>query len=104
MSSEKKAQDILEDPDFQELAARRNVVSIVLTVLELGLYFGFIALIAFAKPFLSQKLSEGSAITVGIPIAVGTILFSWVFTGIYIRWANNKYDRLVKRVKDKIGG
>lgn len=76
----------------------------MLTVLELVLYFGFIALIAFNKPFLAQKMSEGGAATVGIPIAVGTIILSWIFTGIYIRWANNKYDDMVKKVKEKIGG
>ena len=64
----------------------------------------FIGLIAFNKPFLAQKLSEGKATTVGIPIAIGTIILSWVFTGIYIRWANNKYDGMVKKVKEKVGG
>ncbi len=73
-----------------------------MTILELLLYFGFVALIAFNKPFLASKLS--GAITVGIPIAVGTIFFSWVLTGIYIRWANKKYDVLVEKVKEKIGG
>ena len=42
--------------------------------------------------------------TIGIPIAVGTILGSWVLTGIYIFWANTKYDKMVKDLKDKIGG
>ena len=67
-------------------------------------FFGFIALIAFNKPFLAQKLTAGKATTIGIPIAVGTILGSWVFTGIYIFWANTKYDKMVKNLKDKIGG
>ena len=75
-----------------------------MTILELVLYFGFIGLIAFNKPFLAQKLSEGSATTIGIPIAVGTIIGSWVLTGIYIFWANNTYDERVKNIKDRIGG
>ncbi len=29
---------------------------------------------------------------------------SWIFTGIYVRWANTTYDGLVKKVRDKIGG
>jgi uncharacterized membrane protein (DUF485 family) len=99
-----KKEDILNDPDFLSLVSRRNNVAWVLTILELVLYFGFIALIAFNKPFLAQKLSEGKATTVGIPIAIGTIVLSWVFTGIYIRWANSKYDDMVKKVKDKVGG
>jgi uncharacterized membrane protein (DUF485 family) len=94
--------DILNDVDFKSLSGQKNTVSLVLTVLELALYFGFVALFAFNKPFLSAKLS--GAITVGIPIAVGAILLSWVLTGVYMLWANNKYDALVKKVKDKARG
>jgi uncharacterized membrane protein (DUF485 family) len=47
---------------------------------------------------------SGSVTTIGIPIAVGTIFFSWILTGIYVFWANSTYDNLVKKVKDKIGG
>ena len=102
MSKKMSTQEILEDKDFQSLSSQKFTISTILTILELVLYFGFIALIAFNKPFLSQKLS--GAITIGIPIAVGTIILSWIFTGIYIRWANNTYDVLVKKVKEKIGG
>jgi uncharacterized membrane protein (DUF485 family) len=98
----KTAQDILNDSDFQSLSSQKNSISVILTILELVLYFGFIALIAFKKPFLATKIS--GAISIGIPIAVGTIFFSWVLTGIYIRWANSKYDVLVKKVKEKVGG
>ena len=94
--------EILEYSDFNTLSSQKNTISIILTILELVLYFGFIALIAFNKPFLASKFS--GAITVGIPIAVGTIVLSWVLTGIYIRWANAKYDVLVKKVKEKVGG
>jgi uncharacterized membrane protein (DUF485 family) len=99
-----KHEDILDDPDFKDLSAQKFAVSAILTILELVMYFGFIALIAFNKPFLAQKLSAGVATTIGIPIAVGTIIGSWVLTGIYIWWANNKYDVLVNKVKDKVGG
>ena len=97
-----RKEDLLNDEDFKSLVAQKNSISWTLAVLELVLYFGFIALIAFNKPFLGTRIS--GSITIGIPIAVGTIVFSWVFTGIYIRWANSKYDDMVKKVKDKVGG
>lgn len=104
-SIKKSAHEILEDDDFKSLHSQKNSISVILTILELVLYFGFIALIAFNKPFLAQKLNPDGATTIGIPIAVGTILLSWVFTAIYIFWANSKYDSLVKKIKDKmIGG
>jgi len=102
MSSKSVAQ-ILEDPEFLKLMRQKNAVTVVLTIVELALYFGFIALIAYNKPFLGQKISEGSSITLGIPIAVGVIVLSWVLTGIYVYWANNKYDAMVKGVKDRLG-
>ena len=101
--SRKSTQEILEDPDFKQLYSQRMTIAWVLTILELVLFFGFVALVSYNKPFLAQKLSAGAATTIGIPIAVGVIFFSWVFTGIYVRWANTTYDGLVKKVKDQIG-
>ena len=46
-----KKEDLLNDPDFKSLVSQKNTISWILTVLELVLYFGFIALIAFNKPF-----------------------------------------------------
>ncbi len=94
--------DILNDPDFRELSSKKNSISITLAILELIAYFGFVFLIAFNKEFLAQDVSP--SITIGIPIGVGVILLSWIFTGIYVRWANQKYDALVEKVKEKIGG
>ncbi len=102
--SKVKKEDILNDPDFVQLSSQKNTISIILTILELVLYFGFIYLVAEGKAFLSQKMSPGGSATIGIPIAVGTIILSWVFTGIYIWWANTKYDTLVKKVIEKVGG
>jgi uncharacterized membrane protein (DUF485 family) len=102
--SKLKHEDILQDPDFKDLSRQKFIISAILTILELVLYFGFIGLIALDKPYLAEKLSPGVATTVGIPIAVGTIIGSWLLTGIYIWWANNKYDVLVNKVKDKVGG
>jgi uncharacterized membrane protein (DUF485 family) len=101
--AKKSVHEILADPDFKELYGKRMKIAWTLTVLELALYFGFIWLVSYDKPFLAQKMS-GSVTTIGIPIAVGTIFLSWVFTGIYVQWANTTYDGLVKKVKDKIGG
>jgi uncharacterized membrane protein (DUF485 family) len=100
----KNAHQILEDPEFKELVSKKNSFSMILTVIEFVLYFGFISLIAWGKPFLVQKLGPGSPTTVGIPIAIGVIVLSWVLTGVYIFWANNTYDTAVKRLKERFGG
>jgi uncharacterized membrane protein (DUF485 family) len=103
-SVKKSVHEILEDEDFKSMVSKKNTFSYIMTIAELVLYFGFVGLIAYNKPFLAQKLSEGSATTIGIPIAVMTIVLSWVLTTIYIVWANTSYDDMVKKVKDRIIG
>jgi uncharacterized membrane protein (DUF485 family) len=100
--SKKSAHEILEDEEFKSLSKQKDTVSLILTLLELFIYFGFISLIAFNKPFLASKISGD--ITVGIPIGIGVIVLSWILTGIYVNWANKKYDPMVENVKNKIGG
>jgi uncharacterized membrane protein (DUF485 family) len=99
MSEKKGPHSMLDDEDFKSLSVRKSRISLTFTAIELALYFGFVALIAFNKSFLSARLS--GAIPVGIPISVGTILLSLVFTGIYVWWANNKYDVLLRKMRDK---
>lgn len=66
------------------------------------IYFGFILLIAYNKEFLGQKIF--GPVTVGIPLGIGVIVLSWVFTGIYVAWSNKVYDEKVSQIREKIGG
>lgn len=102
MQIDRNVAKMLEDPEFKKLTRQKNRVSLILTIVEMIIFFGFIALLAFYKPFLGTKIS--GAITVGIPIAVGAIIISWVLTGVYVFWANTKYDAMVRSVRDRIGG
>ncbi len=100
MQRSKQSTKMLDDPDFRELMRRKNAVSLALTLIMLVMYFGFIMLIAYYKPFMGIKIY--GAIPIGIPIAMGVIVFSWVLTGIYVMWANSNYDSLVKKVIAKV--
>jgi uncharacterized membrane protein (DUF485 family) len=87
-----------DDPEFRDLVRRKNSLSIILSLLIFGIYFGFIGLMAFAPQMLSSRV--GSA-TLGIPIGIGVIILAWILTGIYVNWANGAYDTMVARVKSK---
>lgn len=93
------AHEMLQDPEFKRLAQRKNSISIVLTAIMMLIYFGFIFLMAFAPSVL--KTAAGNA-TLGIPFGIGVIILAWILTGIYVRWANNEYDTLVARVKERL--
>ncbi|MBV8878766.1 MAG: DUF485 domain-containing protein, partial [Planctomycetaceae bacterium] len=40
---------LLQDPEFRDLAARKNRISLLLTGVTLVVYYGFILLIAFKR-------------------------------------------------------
>ena len=88
---------ILRDPKYQELQSKRNRLAIILTILMLVVYYGYISLIAFDKEFLAQPIGAGVT-TLGIPIGFGIIIFTIVITGIYVRRANGEFDELTKEI------
>jgi len=88
---------IMKHPKYLELRAKRNRFGVILTILMLLVYYGYIALIAFDKPFLGQRIGFG-VITLGVPLGIGVIVFTIVITGIYVRRANSLYDDLTKEI------
>ena len=88
---------ILKNPKYQELQSKRNGFGVLLSILMLIVYYGYIALIAFNKPFLAQPLGAGVT-TIGVPIGMAVIVFTVVITGIYVRRANGEFDELTKEI------
>jgi len=88
---------IQSHPKYQELRTKRNSLGWLLTALMLVVYYGYIALIAFDKPFLAQPLGAGVT-TLGIPLGMGVIVFTIVITGIYVSRANSEYDALTQEI------
>ena len=88
---------IQSHPKYRELRDQRNRFGWILTVLMMVVYYGYIALIAFNKPFLAQPIGNGVT-TLGIPIGVFVIVFTIVITGIYVRRANSTYDDLTRDI------
>ena len=85
------------NPKYHELRRKRNSFGWLLTIIMMVVYYGYIALIAFNKPFLAQPIGAGVT-SVGIPIGMFVIVFTIVITGIYVRRANGEYDRLTAEI------
>ena len=85
------------NPKYHELRRKRNTFGWTLTALMMIVYYGYIGLIAFDKQFLAQPLGAGVT-TLGIPIALGVIIFTILITGLYVRRANGEYDRLTAEI------
>ena len=78
---------------LRELTRARRRVAIILTVLMILLYFGFIGLIAFDRQLLARKLTDG--LSLGILLGALVIVISWLLTWFYVRWANANYDTVL---------
>lgn len=88
---------IQRDPKYLALRTKRNRLGVILTLLMLLVYYGYIALIAFNKPFLAQPIGTGVT-SLGIPIGMAVIVFTVVITAIYVRRANGEFDTLTKEI------
>jgi uncharacterized membrane protein (DUF485 family) len=79
------------------LAAARWRIAIALTVAMMVAYFGFILLVAFAKPLLGTRVAVG--LSLGMLLGALVILTAWVLTWIYVRWANTHYDAAIEGLR-----
>ena len=92
MKDEDIVERISKNPKFMQFVKMRNNYSIVLSIMMMVVYFGYILLVAFNKQFLATKISEGAVTSVGIPMGVGVLVFTIVITAIYVRRANSEFD------------
>ena len=72
---------LLEDPEFKDLVSRKNRFSILLTVITLVIYYGFILLIAFNRDVFASKVFGN--VTFGILLGIILLLIGY-FTSLSI--------------------
>jgi uncharacterized membrane protein (DUF485 family) len=85
---------------LRALDSARWRIAIALTVAMMFLYFGFILLVAYAKPLLARIVVPG--LSLGILLGALVIVAAWVLIWIYVRWANTHYDAGIKALKDRL--
>ena len=87
---------IENDPNYQRLVSERKSLGWTLAIITLVMYYGYIAIVAFAPSLIAVPLF--GAITVGIVLGVAIILASILLTGIYVMRANAEYDELTNAI------
>ena len=85
--------------ELEAIAAKRWKIAVVLTASMFLTYFGFIVLVAYAKPTLGVLVAPG--LSWGILLGALVIVLAWVLTGIYVRWANGVYDATLAKLRGK---
>jgi len=92
------------DPNYKKLVSERKTFGWTLAIITLILYYGYIAVVAFAPTTIATRV--WGDITIGIIMGVALILMSILLTGIYVLRANSQYDDLTRAIVSaaKIGG
>ena len=80
---------IRQHPQYPRLKTERSRLGWTLTILML---------IAFDRQFLAKPHSADSVTTIGIPIALGVIVFTVLITGFYVHRANSRYDAMTRDI------
>ena len=86
--------------DLRRIDSARRRVAGILTATMMALYFGFILLIAYAKPFLTTVVAPG--LSLGILLGALVIVAAWVLILIYVRWANTHYDTAIASLRKDV--
>lgn len=84
---------------LHELSRARFRIASVLTAIMIVVYFGFVVLVAYAKPLLAKLITRG--LSLGILLGALVIVMSWILTWIYVRWANVHYDPHLDELKER---
>ena len=82
-----------------KLAAQQWRLALRLTAAMMAVYFGFILLVAWAKPLLGRLLVPG--LSLGTLLGALVIVFAWLVIWIYVSWANNHYDQTVASLRER---
>ena len=92
---------IKSNPNYQKLVSSRSSFGWTLTWIMMVVYYGFIMLIAFDKELLAARMGPG-VMTWGMPIGLFVIVFTVIITGIYVRRANDAYDKLTDQIRKEV--
>lgn len=89
-------------PQYHQLVKVRSALAWKLSAAMLSVYYGYILLLAF-KPEFFEYVAFGEHTTIGFPIGVGIIVFSFAITWIYVKKANSVFDDLTADIKREVG-
>ena len=101
-SRPERMREILADPSFRELASARARLRWSLSIVTLVMFYGFIAVISTARDTLGATVA-GSAMPLGLVLALAMIAIVVTLTGIYVQRSNSRFDELTLALKREFG-
>jgi uncharacterized membrane protein (DUF485 family) len=101
-SKPERMREMLANPLFRELASARAKLRWSLSIVTFIMFFGFVGLISTAKGALGTPVL-GSAIPLGLLLALAMIAAVVVLTGLYVQRSNSRFDALTRTLRREFG-
>ncbi|WP_066077884.1 DUF485 domain-containing protein [Bergeriella denitrificans] len=98
------ARKVLENAEFQKMARQKAMLGWGFSAVVFFMYVAFIWVIGSSPELLKMPVSSDGITTWGIYIGVFVIVFSFVTTGIYVRIANGKFEKMTQEVVNSVKG
>lgn len=98
------ARRVLDNPEFQKMAAQKAALGWGFSAIILIMYLSYIWVIGSNPDALRIPVSAGGITTWGIYVGIFVIVFSFITTGIYVRIANGKFDKMTQDVVKSVRG
>ena len=98
-AADANSETLATDPRFQALLSSRRRFTWGLTVLMLGVYFGYVLALAYRPDLLGARLVASQPMTVGIPIGFGMFAFTFGIVAVYVHRANSVYDAMIRDLR-----
>lgn len=93
LDQERMVARVQKNPRFAEFVYRKTRFGLLLSIIMLVIYYGFLILLAFTH-VLSTPITKDAVTTWGIPAGIFVIVSCFVLTGLYVRRANTEFDEL----------
>ncbi len=98
MQSKNDIRKLIQSPAFQKMMRTKNRVVFSLSLLTLVAYCLFFLAIAWLPEWMGQPMFSTSTISKGIWLAVFSVIFAVLISGIYTWWANKYFDKELLQV------
>lgn len=95
-------EEVHASPEFTRLRRTFRTFAFPMTIAALVSYFTYVVLSVYAVPFMKQPLPGLAGINVGIALGLAQFAVVWIWTALYVRFANNKLDAAAASLRARL--
>ena len=94
--------EVSQTPEYQKLRSSFRNFAFPMTIAGLAAYFTFVLLSIFAEDFMATPFLGLEGINVGLMIGFLQFAIVWIWTAIYVNYANKKLDPISSEIKEDL--